>query len=110
MTLLLQSFALTAKKLQLNCIKKHLSKTAVKLKDCIVQLGDDVNVWRKKAVISKSWETDCTTASRSLMDRIRSLCSGLKGKSKLQMVVYTLRTPSLKLTVLQLTGLVCYIY
>ena len=29
------------KKLQLNCFKKHLRKTPVKLKDCIVQLGDD---------------------------------------------------------------------
>ena len=83
----MQSFALTAKKLQLNCIKKHLSKTAVKLKDCIVQLRDDANVWRKMAIISKSWETHCTTASRSLMERMRSLYNGQKGKSKLQMLV-----------------------
>ena len=87
MILLLQLFVLTAKKLQLNCIKKHLSKTAVKLKDCKVQLRDDANVWRKMAIISKSWKIDCTTASRSLMDRMRSLYSGHKGKSKLQMVV-----------------------
>ena len=82
MILLLQFFALTAKKLQLNYIKKHLSKTAVKLKDCLVQLRDDANVWRKMAVISKSWETDCTTASRSSMDRMRSLYSGQKKKIK----------------------------
>ena len=87
MILLLQLFALTTKKLQLNYIKKHLSKTAVKMKDCIVQLWDEANVWRKMAIVSKSWEIDCTTASRCLMDRMRSLYSGQKGKSKLQMVV-----------------------
>ena len=75
------------KKLQLNRIKKHLSKTAVKLKDCIVQPRDDANVWRKMAIVSKSWEIDCTTASRFLMDRMHSLYSGQKGKSKLQIVV-----------------------
>ena len=73
MILLLQFFALAAKKLQLNCIKKHLCKTAVKLNDCIVHLRDDANVWRKMEIISKSWETDCTTASRFLTDRMRSL-------------------------------------
>ena len=87
MILLLQFFALAAKKLQLDCIKKHLHKTAVKLKDCIVQLRDDANVWRKMAIISKSWKIDSTTASRSLMDKMRSLYSGQKGKSKPQMVV-----------------------
>ena len=75
MILLLQFFALAAKKLQLNCIKKHLHKTAVKLKDCIVQLRDDANVWRKIAIISKSWETDSTTAPHSLTDRMRCLCT-----------------------------------
>ena len=87
MILQLQFFALAAKKLQLNCIEKHLHKTAVKLKDCIVQLRDDANVWRKMAIISKLWKIDSTTASRSLMDKMRSLYSGQKGKSKPQMVV-----------------------
>ena len=41
---LLQVFVLTAKKLQLNCIKKHLGETAVKLTDRIVQLRDNANV------------------------------------------------------------------
>ena len=87
MILLLQFFVLAAEKLQLNRIKKHLHKTAVKLKDSMVQLRDEANVWRKMAIISKSWKIDCTTASRSLMDRMHSLYSGQKGKSKLQMVV-----------------------
>ena len=45
------------KKLQLNCFKKHL-KAPVKLKNRIVQLGDDANIGRKMAIISKSREID----------------------------------------------------
>ena len=48
------------KKQQLNCFKKHLRKTPDKMKDRIVQLGDDANIWRKMGVISKSREIDCS--------------------------------------------------
>ena len=47
------------KKLQLNCFKKNLRKTPVKLKDRIVQLEGDANICRKIAIISKSTEIDC---------------------------------------------------
>ena len=53
-------FTQTVKKLQLNCFKKQLCKLPDKLKGRIAQLGDDANIWRKMAVISKSREIDCT--------------------------------------------------
>ena len=45
-------------KLQLNCFKKHLFETTVKLEDGIVQLRGDANIWRKMAIISKLREID----------------------------------------------------
>ena len=47
------------KNLQLNCFKKLLRITPVELKDCIVQLGDDANIWRKMVIIPRSREIDC---------------------------------------------------
>ena len=84
------------RKLQLNGFKKHLRKVPVKLKDRIVQLGDDANICRKIGTISKSMETDCnkiisnhklTITPRCLVNRTRFLYSEYKGKSKLLSVL-----------------------
>lgn len=75
------------KRLQLNFFQKYLRKTLVKLRDHIVQLGDDANFWRKVAIISKSREIDCnkivrnyevTITPRCLTDRMRFFSSGHK--------------------------------
>ena len=74
------------KKLQLNCFKKHLGKKPVKLKDRIVQLGDDANICRKMAITSKSMEIDCNNIiinhelTTTLYCLIERMYSGHKGK------------------------------
>ena len=76
------------KKLQLNCFKKHLRKTPIKLKDNIVQVRDDANIWKKVTIISKSRKIYCNKiiSNQELTigwDKMRSLYSGHKGNSKL---------------------------
>ena len=84
------------KKLQLNCFNKNFRKTPAKLKDPVVQLGGDANIWRKMAIISKSREIDCNKIISNheliitppcLMDRKRSFYGGHKGESKFMSVL-----------------------
>lgn len=92
----------------------------IKFEDHIVPFGDDANIWRKMAFISKSIEIygnkiisnhEIIITQHCLMHRIRSLYSERKGKLKpfsaLKNLLEPVRSPYVKLTVLQLTGLVC---